>query len=114
MEEKNFSERCKKSNIKSAADFARQMNADIEFIYSKKSPGKLFFTCGTVYDAEKKQDVPFCGYASNAVQEAAKAGTLKLEEVQYCDMSIDGKPAVPCLMMVGNSKKNVVFTLKRD
>ena len=112
MEEKNFNERCKKSNIKSAADFVKERKADIEFIQSKNNPNKLFFVCGTTYDTEKKEDVPFCGYASEAVQTAAKAGTLTLEEVQYCDMSIDGKPAIPCLMMVGNSKKNVVFTLK--
>lgn len=113
MEEKNFNERCKKTNIKSAADFAEERKADIKFVTSKNKPDKLFFTCGTVYDAEKKEDVPFCGYASKAVQEAAKAGTLNWEDVQYCDMSIDGKPAVPCLMMIGNSNKNVVFTLKR-
>lgn len=111
MEEKNFNERCKKTNIKSAADLKLERGAEIEFVESKNTPGKLFFTCGHVYDAEKKEDVPFCGYASNAVQKAVREKNLKLEDVQYCDMSIDGKPAVPCLMMIGNSKKNVVYTL---
>lgn len=112
MEEKNFNERCKKTNIMSAADFAKRQRADIEFIRSKTNPDKLFFVCGTKYDPDKEEEVSFCGYASEAVQKAAKAGTLKLEDVRYCEMSIDGKNPVPCLMMVGNSRKNVIFTLK--
>lgn len=99
MEERNFSERVTKSNEMSAADLKVRNNASIDFVRSPKT-GKVFFVCGSTK-----------GYASKAVQRALESGSLMLENLRYCDMSIDGKPAVPCLMMVGNSRQNVLKTL---
>lgn len=99
MEEKNFSERVTKTNEMSAADLKVRNNANIDFVRSPKT-GKVFFVCGSTK-----------GYVSKAAQKSLENGSLTLESLRYCDMSIDGKPAVPCLMMVGNSKQNVLKTL---
>lgn len=99
MEEKNFSERVIKTNEMSAADLKVRNNANIDFVRSPKT-GKVFFVCGSTK-----------GYVSKAAQKNLEEGSLTLENLRYCDMSIDGKPAVPCLMMIGDSRKNVLKTL---
>ena len=99
MEEKNFSERVTKTNEMSAADLKVRNHSDIDFVRSPKT-GKIFFVCGSTK-----------GYVSKAAQKKLEEGSLTLESLRYCDMSIDGNPAVPCLMMVGDSKKNVLKTL---
>jgi hypothetical protein len=58
--------------------------------------GKLFFTAGSI-----------TGYVSPKV--AAKVDTITLDEIQYAEVSIDGNPAVPTLML--KSTANVVRSL---
>jgi hypothetical protein len=93
MEEKNIVT----TDRMSAADLCKNQGSPIEFI-KNPNKGTIFFTCGQI-----------TGYCSPKVQE--KADTVTLDELQFGRMSIDGQPAVPILMMVGNSKQNVVRTL---
>lgn len=83
---------------------ARQLviseNASLQFVENPNT-GKIFFVCGT-----KK------GYVSPAAQKAMETGTL--DDFQYAEVSIDGGAAVPCLMVVGNSGKNVKRSLGED
>lgn len=72
-------------------------NAEINFVESPKTH-KIFFVCG------KKR-----GYVSPAAQKIMDTGDI--DDFQYAEVSIDGKPAVPCLMVVGSSKANVKRTL---
>ena len=80
---------------------ARQMviseNAELEFVENPNT-GKVFFTCGN-----KR------GYVSPNALAIMDTGTL--DDFQYAEVSIDGNPAVPCLMIVGNSKQNVKRSL---
>lgn len=99
MEERNFNERVTKSNEMSAADLKVRNHSDIDFVRNPNT-GKMFFVCGSTK-----------GYVSKAVQKSVEENTVTLESLRYCDMSIDGNPAVPCLMMVGNSRKNVLKSL---
>lgn len=85
------------SNRMSAKTLVISENSPIEYVQNPKT-GKLFFVCGS------KQ-----GYVSPALQE--KYDTAGLEDIQYAEVSIDGGAAVPTLMVVGDSKKNVKKTL---
>ena len=93
------------NNIQSANRMsARQLviseNAKLDFVENPQT-GKIFFVCGS-----KK------GYVSPAAQAAMETGTL--DDFQYAEVSIDGGAAVPCLMVVGNSGKNVKRSLGED
>ena len=93
------------NNIQSANRMsARQLviseNASLQFVENPNT-GKIFFVCGS-----KK------GYVSPAAQAAMETGTL--DDFQYAEVSIDGGAAVPCLMVVGNSAKNVKRSLGED
>lgn len=88
------------ANRMSARQLVIKENAELQFISSPKT-GKLFFTCGS-----KK------GYVSPAAQAKMENGTI--DDFQYAEVSIDGGEAVPCLMVVGNSKENVKKTLGAD
>lgn len=76
-------------------------NARLQFVENPNS-GKLFFVCGS-----KR------GYVSPAAR-AKMATDCTIDDFQYAEVSIDGKPAVPCLMVVGNSQKNVKLSLGED
>lgn len=93
------------NNIQSANRMsARQLviseNAELQFVENPNT-GKIFFVCGS-----KK------GYVSPAAVEKMEKGTL--DDFQYAEVSIDGGAAVPCLMVVGNSGKNVKRSLGED
>lgn len=75
-------------------------NARLQFVENPNN-GKLFFVCGS-----KR------GYVSPAAKAKMTTGTL--DDFQYAEVSIDGGAAVPCLMVVGNSEKNVKRTLGED
>ena len=95
----------KSDNINSANRMsARQLviseNASLQFVENPNT-GKIFFVCGS-----KK------GYVSPAAQEAMETGSL--DDFKYAEVSIDGKEAVPCLMVVGNSDMNVKRSLGED
>jgi hypothetical protein len=68
----------------------------LKFIENKKT-GKIFFSVGDI-----------SGYVSPKVQ--AKLDTITLDEIEYAEISIDGKKAVPTLMM--ENKANVLRTLE--
>lgn len=84
----------------SARQLVISQNAELQFVENPNT-GKIFFVCG-----EKK------GYVSPAAQEKMNTGTL--DDFQYAEVSIDGGAAVPCLMVVGNSGKNVKRSLGED
>lgn len=73
-----------------------EKHGEIQFIENKKT-GKIFFSVGDI-----------SGYVSPKVQ--AKINTITLDEIEYAEVSIDGKKAVPTLMMA--NKANVLRTLK--
>ena len=81
------------TNRMSAKQLVISENSPLHFITNPKN-GNLFFTCGSK-----------TGYVSPAVKQIMDS--CSLEELQYAECSIDGQPAVPCLMVVGNSQKNV-------
>ena len=81
------------TNRMSAKQLVISENAPLQFITNPKN-GNVFFTCGSK-----------TGYVSPAVKQIMDS--CSLEELQYAECSIDGQPAVPCLMVVGNSQKNV-------
>ena len=84
----------------SARDLVISENASLEF-RENPNTGKIFFVCGS-----KR------GYVSPAAQAAMETGSL--DDFQYAEVSIDGGAAVPCLMVVGNSGKNVKRSLGED
>ena len=73
-----------------------EKHGEIQFIENKKT-GKIFFSVGDI-----------SGYVSPKVQ--AQINTITLDEIEYAEVSIDGKKAVPTLMMA--NKANVLRTLK--
>ena len=92
------------NNIQSANRMsARQLviseNSAIQRVINPNT-NKAFFVCGS-----KR------GYISPAANSLITAGKATLDDLQYAEVSIDGNPAVPCLMVVGNSNKNVTHTL---
>lgn len=88
------------TNRMTARQLVIRENAELQFISSPKT-GKLFFVCGS-----KR------GYVSPAAQQKMANGTI--DDFQYAEVSIDNKPAVPCLMTVGNGRENVKRTLGAD
>lgn len=93
------------NNIQSANRMsARQLviseNAKLDFVENPNT-GKIFFVCGS-----KK------GYVSPAALAILETGNL--DDFQYAEVSIDNGPAVPCLMVVGNSGKNVKRSLGEE
>lgn len=88
------------TNRMSARQLVISQNAELQFVENPNT-GKIFFVCGS-----KK------GYVSPAAQEKMSTGTL--DDFQYAEVSIDGGAAVPCLMVVGNSGKNVKRSLGED
>jgi len=88
------------TNRMSAKQLVISQGAALQFINNPNN-GNLFFMCGNIK-----------GYVSPAVK--AVADSVSLDELQYAECSIDGAPAVPCLMMVGNSQQNVKRTLGAD
>lgn len=81
------------TNRMSAKQLVISENSPLQFITNPKN-GNVFFTCGSK-----------TGYVSPAVKQIMDS--CSLGELQYAECSIDGQPAVPCLMVVGNSQKNV-------
>ena len=69
---------------------------EIQFIENKHT-GKIFFSVGDI-----------SGYVSPKVR--AQINTVTLDDLEYAEVSIDGKKAVPTLMMA--NKANVLRTLK--
>ena len=94
------SDNIKSANRMSARQLVISENAALQFVENPNT-GKIFFVCGN-----KK------GYVSPAAQAAMENGTL--DDFQYAEVSIDGGAAVPCLMVVGNSQKNVKKSLGED
>lgn len=86
------------TNRMSAIDLVKKHDQEIEFIHNTKD-GKdnLFFKCGSIV-----------GGLSEKVKAAYKAKTLKIQDMEYAEVSRDGARAVPVLMMV--SRANVVAT----
>lgn len=75
---------------------AQQSNLD--FVESPRT-GKLFFSCG-----EKR------GYCSPAVRAKFAENSLKLEDLEFANVSMDGGKPVPSLMM--KSTQNVKLSFK--
>lgn len=88
------------SNRMSARQLVISENSKLDFVENPNT-GKIFFVCGS-----KK------GYVSPAAMEKMATGTL--DDFQYAEVSINNGPAVPCLMVVGNSGKNVKRSLGED
>lgn len=74
-----------------------KLNGPLDFVKNPHT-GITFFVCGNIR-----------GYVSPAVQ--AKVDTVELEDLQFAMVSKDGAEPIPCLMLVGDSRKNVRRTL---
>ena len=85
------------TNRMSCAQLMKSQNSELQFIENPNT-GKIFFICGEIK-----------GYVSPAVLQ--KMNTVSVQDLQFAEVSIDNKPAVPCLMMVGDASKNVKRTL---
>ena len=85
------------TNRMSCAQLMRSQNAELQFVENPNT-GKVFFVCGEIK-----------GYVSPAV--LSKMHSVTVADLQFAEVSIDNKPAVPCLMMVGDASKNVRRTL---
>jgi hypothetical protein len=83
-------------NQMSAKALCIRENAELNFVKNPKT-GKIFFSCGSIKN----------GYVSPKVQE--NLGNLKIEDIQYAEVSIDGNEPVPTIMM--NPSNNTVRTL---
>lgn len=94
------SKNIKSANRMSARQLVISENATLQFVENPNT-GKIFFTCG------KKK-----GYVSPAAKAIIETGSL--DDFQYAEVSIDDKAAIPCLMVVGNSAKNVKRSLGED
>ena len=86
------------TNRQSAKDLVTSTGNAIEFVNNPKT-GNIFFTCGKIV-----------GGISEKVKAAHAAGTLTIDQMEYAEVSRDGAPAVPVLMM--KSTNNVVATFK--
>jgi hypothetical protein len=75
----------------------KSQNSELQFIENPNT-GKIFFMCGEIK-----------GYVSPAVLQ--NMNTVTVADLQFAEVSIDNKPAVPCLMMIGDASKNVKRTL---
>ena len=87
------------SNQMSAKQLVTRQNAEIQRVINPKT-NKAFFVCGSIF-----------GYISPRADELFTSGEATLDELQYAEVSIDGKEPVPCLMVKGNSEKNVTHKL---
>lgn len=85
------------TNRMSAATLMKTQNSELQFIENPNT-GKIFFMCGEIK-----------GYVSPAVLQ--NMNTVTVADLQFAEVSIDNKPAVPCLMMIGDASKNVKRTL---
>lgn len=85
------------TNRMSCAQLMKSQNSELQFIENPNT-GKVFFACGEIK-----------GYVSPAVLQ--NMNTVSVQELQFAEVSIDNKPAVPCLMMIGDASKNVKRTL---
>lgn len=83
-------------NQMSAKALCIRENAELTFVKNPKT-GKIFFSCGSIKN----------GYVSPRVQE--NLDNLKIEDIQYAEVSIDGNEPVPTIMM--NASNNTVRTL---
>lgn len=83
-------------NQMSAKALCIRENAELTFVKNPKT-GKIFFSCGSIKN----------GYVSPKVQE--NLDTLKIEDIQYAEVSINGNEPVPTIMM--NASNNTVRTL---
>lgn len=86
-------------NQMSAKALCIRENAELTFVKNPKT-GKIFFSCGSIKN----------GYVSPKVQE--NLGNLRIEDIQYAEVSIDGQEPVPTIMM--NPANNTVRTLGSD
>lgn len=86
-------------NQMSAKALCIRENAELTFVKNPKT-GKIFFSCGSIKN----------GYVSPRVQE--NLGNLKIEDIQYAEVSIGGNEPVPTIMM--NASNNTVRTLGSD
>ena len=86
-------------NQMSAKALCIRENAELTFVKNPKT-GKIFFSCGSIKN----------GYVSPRVQE--NLGNLKIEDIQYAEVSIEGNEPVPTIMM--NASNNTVRTLGSD
>ena len=85
------------TNRMSCAQLMKSQDSELQFVENPNT-GKIFFVCGAVK-----------GYVSPAVLQNMDSVTVS--DLQFAEVSIDGKPSVPCLMMVGDGSKNVKRTL---
>ena len=86
------------TNRQSAADLVKETGNAIDFVKNPKT-GNIFFTCGKI-----------TGGISEKVKAAYAAGTLTIDQMEYAEISRDGGPAVPVLMM--KSTNNVVASFR--
>ena len=85
------------TNRMSCAQLMKSQNSELQFTENPNT-GKIFFMCGEIK-----------GYVSPAVLQ--NMNTVSVQDLQFAEVSIDNKPAVPCLMMIGDASKNVKRTL---
>ena len=83
-------------NQMSAKALCIRENAELTFVKNPKT-GKIFFSCGSIKN----------GYVSPKVQE--NLDHINIEDIQYAEVSIDGKEPIPTIMM--NAAKNTLRTL---
>lgn len=95
--EKVQTPKIKAFNRMSAEALMKSQNSEIQFIENPNN-GKIFFVCGDIK-----------GYVSPLVVE--KMDTVTVADLQYAEVSIDNKPAVPCLMMVDRKVRKVQRTI---
>ena len=86
------------TNRQSASDLVNSTGNAIDFVRNPKT-NNIFFTCGKI-----------TGGISEKVKAAYAAGTLTIDQMEYAEVSRDGAPAVPVLMM--KSVSNVVASFK--
>ena len=86
------------TNRQSAADLVNSTGNAIDFVKNPKT-GNIFFTCGKI-----------TGGISEKVKAAYAANTLTIDQMEYAEVSRDGAPAVPVLMM--KSTNNVVASFR--
>ena len=86
------------TNRQSAADLVKSTGNAIDFVKNPKT-GNIFFTCGKI-----------TGGISEKIKAAYAANTLTIDQMEYAEVSRDGAPAVPVLMM--KSTNNVVASFR--
>lgn len=86
------------SNEKTLQQLMMQQNASVNI--TKQMPGykRRAFSCGSIK-----------GFVAESLSDALASGTANKENIRYVEISRDGQPAVPCLMLVS---KNVEFTFE--